>query len=88
MVTAWRRGDIDKLGAVLLAEERKLPGEMAREFHNSFLTERNVAMASKIERMLNDGQRVFVAVGAMHMVGTDGLPTLLAQKGFEVKRLR
>ena len=88
MVSAWRRGDIDKLSAVLLAEERKLPDEMAKEFHNSFLTERNVAMASKIESMLNEGERVFVAVGAMHMVGTDGLPTLLAQKGFEVKRLR
>jgi uncharacterized protein YbaP (TraB family) len=85
---AWRTGNMDKLGAVLLAEERRLPVAMAKEFHLRFLTERNVAMVQRIERMLANGDRVFVAVGAMHMVGEDGIPALLGAKGYEVRPLR
>jgi uncharacterized protein YbaP (TraB family) len=88
MITAWRTGNMDKLGAVLLAEERRLPKAMAKEFHARFLTERNVAMVQQIERMLLNGERVFVAVGAMHMVGDDGIPALLAANGYEVRPLR
>jgi uncharacterized protein YbaP (TraB family) len=88
MITAWRTGDMNTLGAVLLAEEQKLPDAMAEQFHNRFLTERNIAMAGKIERMLRGGEKVFVAVGAMHMVGDDGLPAMLAARGLEVRRLK
>ena len=88
MVMAWRTGNMDKLGAVLLAEERRLPDAMAKEFHERFLTKRNVAMVRQIERMLLNGDRVFVAVGAMHMVGEDGIPALLGAKGYEVRPLR
>ncbi len=88
MIAAWRTGDMNKLGAVLLDEEQKLPDAMAEEFHNRFLTERNIAMAGKIERMLRGGEKVFIAVGAMHMVGDDGLPAMLAARGLEVRRLK
>lgn len=88
MIMAWRTGNMDKLGQVLLAEERRLPPAMAKEFHQRFLTERNVAMIQKIERMLLQGGKAFVAVGAMHMVGGDGIPAMLAAKGYEVRSLR
>jgi uncharacterized protein YbaP (TraB family) len=88
MVTAWRTGNMDKLGAVLLEEERRLPAAMAKEFHQRFLTERNVAMAQQVERMLREGETVFVAVGAMHMVGEDGIPAILGAKGYQVRPLR
>ncbi len=88
MIMAWRTGNMDKLGAVLLAEERRLPVAMAKEFHERFLTERNVAMVKQIERMLLAGEQVFVAVGAMHMVGEDGIPAILSANGYEVRPLR
>ncbi|HUU71856.1 MAG TPA: TraB/GumN family protein [Burkholderiales bacterium] len=88
MIHSWRTGNMNNLGAVLLAEERRLPDAMAREFHNRFLTERNAVMAQKIERMLLGGEKAFIAVGAMHMVGEDGLPAMLSARGFEVRQLR
>jgi len=37
--------------------------------------------------MLRKGQRVFVAVGALHMIGADSIPSLLRKKGYSVKLL-
>ena len=88
MITAWRTGNVDRLGTVLRAEERRLPDSLAKEFHDRFLTERNVAMAQQVERMLVSGERAFVAVGAMHMVGEDGIPAMLSAKGYKVTPLR
>jgi hypothetical protein len=48
------------------------------------LDDRNSGLADGIERMHASGQRVFAAVGALHMVGPQGLPALLAARGFQV----
>ena len=88
MIDAWRSGDMEALEAVLNAEERELPSALAAQFHQRFISERNRAMAQKVESMLQSGKGVFVAVGAMHMVGKDGIPATLAAKGYKVKALR
>ena len=87
MIDAWRSGNVDALGAVLSSEENELPDALAAQFHRQFISERNQDMAQKIERMLQSGKRVFVAVGAMHMAGVDGIPATLAAKGYKVKPL-
>lgn len=51
------------------------------------LDERNPGMAAGIEALHARGQRVFAAVGALHMVGAQGLPALLAARGFTVTRV-
>lgn len=48
---------------------------------------RNAPMADRIEGMHRDGKRVLVAVGSLHMTGAQGLPRLLAERGFRVERL-
>jgi len=88
MVDAWQSGNVEALDAVLRVEERKLPGALAGQFRERFLTSRNQTMTRKIERMLQSGERAFVAVGAMHMVGKEGIPAMLAAKGYEVKAHR
>jgi uncharacterized protein YbaP (TraB family) len=87
MMDAWSSGDTEKLIEILTAEERKLPPELAQEFRKRFLTERNVAMAQRIDGMLRSGQRVFIAVGALHMVGEDSIPVILREKGYTVRQL-
>ena len=87
MMVAWRTGDTEQLREVMSVEQRKLPPDLAKEFRQRFLTERNVAMTQKIDSMLRRGQRVFVAVGALHMVGADSIPSLLRKKGYSVKLL-
>ncbi|MEO8123512.1 MAG: TraB/GumN family protein [Burkholderiales bacterium] len=51
------------------------------------LDDRNPPLAERIARLHAGGQRVFAAVGSLHMFGPQGLPQLLAQRGFEVRRI-
>jgi len=52
------------------------------------LDDRNPGMAERIDALHAGGQRVFAAVGMLHMAGPKGLPALLAARGFEVERVR
>ena len=51
------------------------------------LDDRNPGLADGIAALHGKGQRVFAAVGALHMVGAEGLPGLLAARGFKVTRV-
>ncbi|MBV8249952.1 MAG: TraB/GumN family protein [Comamonas sp.] len=49
---------------------------------------RNPGMADGIVSLLKQGDSVFAAVGALHMVGPGGLPALLRKKGYQVERVK
>jgi uncharacterized protein YbaP (TraB family) len=52
------------------------------------LDDRNLPLAERIDALHAAQKRVFTAVGALHMVGPNGLPALLAQRGYRIERLR
>lgn len=49
--------------------------------------DRNPGLADAIARLHAQGRPVFAAIGAMHMIGAQALPRLLAERGFTVERL-
>ena len=57
-----------------------------REAYARLVDGRNPGLADAIERLHVDVS-VFAAVGALHMVGPQGLPRLLQGKGFKVTRV-
>ncbi|WP_137129412.1 TraB/GumN family protein [Rhizobium sp. FY34] len=61
-------------------------GEGYAEFEERIVTKRNHRMAERAAPILKDGG-AFVAVGALHLVGPDGLVSLLRQQGFAVTRV-
>ncbi len=80
---AWARGDmalIDRLTAESFAGEPVLL--------EALLTGRNRAWTDRLEAMLRSGARPFVAVGAAHLAGKDGVPAMLAARGWKVTRLQ
>jgi hypothetical protein len=49
---------------------------------------RNEQMADSLFQIGIDGKVRFVAVGILHLVGERGIPSLLAQHGFRVRRVQ
>jgi uncharacterized protein YbaP (TraB family) len=83
MVAAWRNGELEKLSADLLDDFDEFPG-----LYETLVTKRNNAWLPAIERMLTDGRRHLVVVGALHLVGSDSVIELLDERGHDVQRLR
>jgi uncharacterized protein YbaP (TraB family) len=87
MLSAWMAADLGRLQRVLTEEERKLSSTRSREFHEKFLASRNAAMAQRIDSMMKEGASMFIAVGAAHALGDDGLVELLKKRGYRVRQL-
>ncbi len=51
------------------------------------IDERHPVMAQRIDALHQQGGRVFAAVGALHMIGPQGLPTLMVQLGYVVEKV-
>jgi len=58
--------------------------EDSRELYDRILVERNRNWISHVDACLQQNAGCFIVVGAAHLVGPDGLPTLLARKGYQV----
>lgn len=78
--TAWAAGDISPVEA-----EMRLMQEEAPRLYQALLVDRNHAWMPALTRMMDTEGRVVVVVGAAHMVGEDGLPTLLRAAGYTVE---
>jgi uncharacterized protein YbaP (TraB family) len=83
-VDAWRRGAVEELDAVLIADTR----DEAPAAYDAIFTIRNKDWANTIERLMTDDQDRFIAVGAGHLYGEANVITLLAEKGFSVERIQ
>lgn len=86
LVDAWLAGDARALDRQSRESMRRSP-RSASWMRDKLFTERNQRMAARIDRMLTEGRRPFVAVGALHLTGEDGLPALLKKRGYRVRSL-
>ena len=50
------------------------------------LDDRNPALADGIDALHASGKSVFAAVGTLHMIGPNGLPALMARRGYKVEQ--
>jgi uncharacterized protein YbaP (TraB family) len=83
LAQAWARNDWPRLDRYTQwCDCARTPAD--RRALKRLLDDRNPGLADGIARLHARGQRVFGAVGALHMVGPTGLPALLAARGFRV----
>jgi uncharacterized protein YbaP (TraB family) len=83
---AWAAGDLSRLENVSAWCECDDDAD-ARVFLERAIVARNPGLASRIEEVHRGGKRVFAAIGALHTVGDQSVPRLLAARGFTVERL-
>lgn len=83
LAAAWARGDMALIGAEIEGDFLADP-----ELREALLVDRNRAWAAKLDAAIGQGARPFVAVGAAHLAGPEGLPALLSGKGYKVTRVQ
>jgi uncharacterized protein YbaP (TraB family) len=79
MVRAWSSGDVGTVEKLTLTAFLESP-----ELYQRLLLERNQNWLPHVESCLTENAGCFVVVGAAHLVGKDGMPALLAKKGYKV----
>lgn len=82
LVDAWCDGRMDDVARMTNAGLSSTPGAM-----KLLITDRNARWVAKLAGMLAQHHTYFVTVGAGHLAGPEGLPELLARRGYRVTLL-
>ena len=80
---AWLSGDED---ALIEATQNGIMSDP--ELYEALLADRNRDWIGELAPLLKEGRAPLIAVGTAHLVGPDGLATLLEQQGYSVTRLQ
>jgi len=82
LVDAWRHGDIARLESGMLDELAQ-----HEELNKLLVTDRNARWVEKIDDLLDDNEDYLIIVGALHLVGQNGVPNQLRRNGYDVRQL-
>ena len=85
LTQAWRSGDVDVMQELITRSVRDYP--QLKPLITKLLDDRNTAMTAKIERFLQTPKAYFVAIGAGHLVGDNGILSQLRRKNFRLEQL-
>jgi uncharacterized protein YbaP (TraB family) len=85
LTRAWQSGDTAAIREVITSGVRDYP--QLKPLMTKMFDDRNTAMTAKIARFLQTPKSYFVAVGAGHLVGDQGIPSQLRRKNFRVEQL-
>lgn len=80
-ITAWRQGDTRTLEKLLTDDFKDFP-----DLRQSLTIDRNRQWLAKIIPMLNEDHDYLIVVGALHLIGSDGLIDLLQKRGWQVSQ--
>jgi uncharacterized protein len=83
MVQAWATGDTDTLDTVMNESMR----DASADLYDVLIVQRNENWIPLIEQILDSGESAFIAVGAGHVTGPQGLISLLQARGHTVERI-
>ena len=84
MSTAWERGDDRALEHAVVDETRTEYPEM----YQMLFLDRNNAWMNELTREMEGSGVDFIAVGAGHIIGRDGLVAQFRARGYRVERVR
>ena len=85
LIRAWGQGDEERLQALVFDPLGEAPE--LEVFYERVFFERNRKMTARLVELARDGKTRFVVLGAGHMLGDEGIPELLARRGWGVRRI-
>lgn len=84
LADAWIRGDVARLGQGVVDEMQS----QSPAFYEALLKRRNLAWAEALNAQMAGEGVELVNVGALHLLGEDGLPALMRARGYHVERVQ
>ena len=82
MIAAWRNGDVETLESGLIDAF-----DDHEALSSTLIEARNRRWVESILRLLEDDEDYLVVVGALHLVGDQGVPGLLETRGTHIRQL-
>ena len=82
LMDAWKAGDAPTVEGIVLAALKQDP-----KLYQRVLVDRNKTWIPQLEALFGRKGRAFVVVGAAHLVGPDGLISMLRAKGYTVEQM-
>lgn len=86
LTKAYLARDLERLADISFANPVSDDPVLQDKFMSKILTYRNHRMVERMEPLFSHG-KVFIAVGALHLIGDEGLISLLRQRGYAVSRI-
>jgi hypothetical protein len=83
LTRSWQDGDIEALHETILSSIGA-PDDPA---YRAMISDRNRNWVEQIDTMLETNEDAMIIVGAGHLAGPEGVPTLLAARGLTVERI-
>jgi hypothetical protein len=83
LISVWRNGDEAKLYQFFL---RDMKNDFPK-LHRRLVDDRNAAWLPQIKQLVASPQTEFVLVGVAHLVGPQGIVSLLKKQGLKVRKL-
>ena len=84
VLAAWRNGEMLKMSGLLGSDQMRTQFPV---IYKTLLTDRNKRWLKQITPMFNTPEIELVLVGALHLVGEDGVIELLRAQGYAVEQL-
>ena len=86
LLAAWLDRDLDRLVAIGDASLQRTDDDFFKSFKRTLIVDRNHRMDERMQPYLKTGG-AFIAVGALHLPGKEGLLNLLEKRGYKVVRV-
>ena len=84
LVNAWAAGDVSTLDQIFHDGMR----ETDQEVYDVLILNRNANWADQIETLMSGSGSAVIVVGAGHLVGENGVPNMLTERGYSVERVQ
>lgn len=81
---AWRTGDLESIEEEMIGPMKKA----APDAYKTLIVDRNANWVSQIEKIMAGSDDLFIAAGAGHFIGEDGVVEMLKDKGYAVERVQ
>ena len=88
---AWKKGNLTELEQLLSTTDYQSLNsdelELVNNYERKLITERNYNMANTLTKYIDEGKNVFCIVGLGHVIGEDGIISLMKKDGYTIEKL-